>query len=183
MFTGNARDRCRGFGDNAGDSAVSSERCEGGIAVERHKNYIVGAWTNGGTEHDSEDVERIRLGFDKLPELADELGTASLWLLTNTKRDIRLVGTIREAIGEDRAVQLERGNPVRMGQYTLRHTSTGSLNSDRVSGAILAVFPSPKTLAALDSQFGRSSVIVIEHMDDAKKWKRKWKPIDLLASG
>jgi hypothetical protein len=150
--------------------------------ANRHKSYIVGEWTNGGPEHDIEDAERIRIGFDALPAIADELGTTSLWLLTNTMQDIRRMETIRDGIGQERAGQLERGYPVAVGRHALQHTSAKTLRTDGVSGAVLAVFPDPKTLEALDSLFGRTSVVVIEHMDDAKKWKKKWNPIDLLGT-
>jgi hypothetical protein len=149
------------------------------MVVDRRQSYTVGTWTNGG-KHGEEDVARIRRGFEALPAIADELGTTNLWLVTNTDRDIGRMDTIREAIGEDRARQLDRGDPAPVGHYTLRHSSAKTLHNDHVGGAILAVFPDAKTLDAIDSLYTRTSVVVVEHMDDAKKWKKKWKPVDLL---
>lgn len=147
--------------------------------ANRHKSYIVGNWTDGGPEHRTEDIARIRVGFNVLPTLAQELGNEIMWLVTNIKKDIAM-DTIREAIGEDRARILGSGNPVDNGRFILRHSSAQTLHKDHVAGAILAVFPSAKTLEAIDGLYSRTSVIVVEFMNDARKWKMKWNPIDLL---
>lgn len=151
--------------------------------ANRKDSYIVGSWTNGGPEHDKKDIERITAGIASLPAMADELGTTSLWIVTNTRQDITRVETVGAAInsffGTGAAQRLERGDTVTYDKYTLRQSTTRNLPSDRVSGAVAAIFPSKGTLDTIDRLYGRTSVIVIEHMDDAKAWKKKWNPIDL----
>jgi hypothetical protein len=155
----------------------------GGNVANRHRSFIVGSWTNGGPENDPETVERIQIGLRKLPELADELGTTQLWIVTNGRESWDMVNTLPEAVdpilGSVAAKRLRRGEAVQWGKYTVNPTTTRNLSSDPVGGAVLALFLPADSLKKLDMIYRRNSVVVIEFMDDAKAWKKRWQPTEL----
>lgn len=151
--------------------------------ANRHRSLTVGSWTNGGPENDPETVERIQKGLSELPALADELGTTQMWIVTNARESWDMVNTLPEAVdailGTGAAKRLRRGEAVQWGKYTVNPTTTRNLSSDPVGGAVLALFLPADSLRKLDMLHRRNSVVVIEFMEDAKAWKKRWQPTDL----
>lgn len=99
-------------------------------------------------------------------------------LAVNTKRQLQ--GVVTSVIGESASKQLDRKNPVRLGNVTIR-LMTKKIDASRgKSGPVLAVYPDQKLLDKVDEMHGVTDVLVVPwNRDEVNRWIATWNATEL----
>lgn len=128
---------------------------------------------------DEEAMEQAFMWLYSLGEMDAEKREAIL--AVNTKRQLQ--GVVSSVIGEQAAKQLDKKNPVNLGEATIQLMTKRIDAKRRTSGPVLAVYPDKKLLDKIDSMHNVTDVLVVPwDRSDVDYWINTWNPIELGSS-
>ena len=152
----------------------------------RKGSYIAGTFISARDAEEDQtdaDIEKFRRGLEFAQDLAKSHGWSTIWLLTETARDL-MFDDISGVLSSGQIETLRKGRPVSLGSLQLRHATRTTMQKLGVDQVILAEHPTEKILNQLDQYHREHAVIVVPwHGEHVREWAETWGAVNTLPGG